>query len=425
MMSFMRMFYSFFIYAYTCCIGVAALFNDKAALWISGRKDWKMKLKQIDTSGLPVYWFHCASLGEFEQARPLLEKIKMEHTCKIVLTFFSPSGFEIRKNYASADVVMYLPADTISNASYFIAHLKPKAAFFIKYEFWFNFLWVLRQNQIPVFLVSGIFRESQHFFKWYGKWFANQLAAFDYFFVQNDKSMQLLKRLQYNNVTIAGDTRFDRVVEVMNKHKTYELVDVFTSNSLVCVAGSTYLEDEQLLKVLMEAAQQSNMHHNFKLIIAPHHVTAERLDEIEKNFEQYQCVRYSALLEQDQTKQVLLIDNIGMLSSLYAYADFAYIGGGFGKGIHNTLEAAVFGIPVLIGKNYHKFDEAKALISEKAAFIIEDEKDVIETGMRLLSDEELRAFAGDRAGNYVAKNKGAVYNIMKQLNECTVIFKTA
>jgi 3-deoxy-D-manno-octulosonic-acid transferase len=211
----------------------------------------------------------------------------------------------------------------------------------------------------------------------------------------------------------------------MNKHKTYELVDVFTSNSLVCVAGSTYLEDEQLLKVLMEAAQQSNMHHNFKLIIAPHHVTAERLDEIEKNFEQYQCVRYSALLEQDQTKQVLLIDNIGMLSSLYAYADFAYIGGGFGKGIHNTLEAAVFGIPVLIGKNYHKFDEAKALISEKAAFIIEDEKDVIETGMRLLSDEELRAFAGDRAGNYVAKNKGAVYNIMKQLNECTVIFKTA
>lgn len=415
----MRMLYTFFIHCYTLAILVASFFNQKAALWINGRKGWRKKMLKTDAGNLPIFWFHCASLGEFEQARPLIETLKAAQTCKIMLTFFSPSGFEVRKDYALADHVMYLPADTIANAEYFIARVKPKAAFFIKYEFWFNYLCVLKKNGIPVFLVSGIFRKTQHFFKWYGTWFARQLGAFTYFFVQNESSFQLLKKINFTNAEVTGDTRFDRVFQVMQQNHKYAAAASFVLGSTVCVAGSTYTEDEVLLKHLTTEATDQSL--PVKLIIAPHVVNEQRYNEIAALFGEQNCIRFSKFTEKETNRQVMIIDNMGMLSSLYTFADFAYIGGGFGKGIHNTLEAAVYGIPLLFGSNYNKFDEAKALLSERAAFSVNNKNEIKHIGMKLLKDEKLRKEAGRQAALYVQSGRGAVEKIMHVLRTKAII----
>ncbi len=410
----MRLIYNLFIYLYSFAIAFYAAFNNKANLWINGRKHWKKKLQQIDFKGQSVYWFHCASLGEFEQGRPLIEEIKAKGNGKILLTFFSPSGYELRKNYKNADWVLYLPADTIANAKYLVQCVQPKAVFFIKYEFWFNYLIELKDKKIPVFLISGIFRQNQHFFKWYGAWARRQLKAFSYFFVQNQTSLTLLQSIGYDNVILAGDTRFDRVLQVMQKSKRFETIDAFTKDHFVVVAGSTYVDDEKLL----QASFQKLISEGFKLkfILAPHVVSPNRIDEIESMFGQNNCVRYSQISSSTMDKKVMIVDNIGMLSALYSYANIAYIGGGLGKGIHNTIEAAVYSIPLLFGSKYHKFDEAKALVKVGAAFVVSDEKTITSKMKLMFSDDILRKNIGAKSSKYVIEQKGAIIKIMNELN---------
>jgi 3-deoxy-D-manno-octulosonic-acid transferase len=415
----MRLIYHLFIRIYTLGIALYAAFNNKANLWINGRKNWKEKLKAIDFKGQTVFWFHCASLGEFEQGRPLIEEIKAKVPCKILLTFFSPSGYELRKNYNNADWVFYLPADTIENAQFFVQTVQPKAVFFIKYEFWFNYLNVLKEGAIPVFLVSGIFRESQHFFQWYGNWARKQLQAFSYFFVQNQNSLILLQSIGYNNAIVAGDTRFDRVLQVVEQSKRFESIDAFTKNNFVLVAGSTYLVDEELLYHSFNSL--SALGFTLKLILAPHVVLPDRINEIETLFGIENCVRYSQMNSDVMHKRVLIIDNIGMLSSLYGYASIAYVGGGLGKGIHNTLEAAVYGIPLLIGPNYHKFDEAKSLVKIGAAIVVNNKGQITKKIAALFSDESLRKNIGAKGNQYVIEQQGALQRIMNALKEQKVL----
>ncbi|HRG57398.1 MAG TPA: glycosyltransferase N-terminal domain-containing protein [Bacteroidia bacterium] len=409
----MRELYSFFVRLYTFLIYVTSPLNEKARQWKKGRNNWKLKLKAIDFQNHDVYWFHCASLGEFEQGRPLIEMIKQRGNYKILLTFFSPSGYELQKNYKNADWVLYLPSDTLTNAQYFVAHVEPKAVFFIKYEFWFNFLHVLQQKKIKVFLVSGVFRENQHFFKWYGQWFARHLSAFDYFFVQNQLSLNLLGSIGYQNAIIAGDTRFDRVLQIKQQNKRFNDVELFIGNAKICVAGSTYLEDEQLLAASLRKCISKNI--LFKLIVAPHELSENRLLALEKLFNANDTVRFSKFVKADQNKKVLIIDNIGMLSSLYNYATLAYIGGGFGKGIHNSLEAAVYGRPLIFGHNFQKFEEAKALVKNGAAFVVNNEDEIKDILIKFLLDEELVIKAGQKSLDFVHSNQGSVNKILNLL----------
>lgn len=409
----MRIIYSLFIRTYSLAIAIYAAFNQKASFWVKGRKHWRKKLQEIDFKTQEVFWFHCASLGEFEQGRPLIEEIKAHGKYKILLTFFSPSGYELRKNYQHADWIVYLPSDTSSNAHFFVNTVKPNAAFFIKYEFWFNYLFELKKNQTPVFLISGIFREGQYFFKWYGAWARTQLNAFSSFFVQNNKSAELLQKIGFSNSIVAGDTRFDRVLQVKQHNKRFDLIDSFANKNLIIVAGSTYIDDEKLLQSCLNKLMTVGI--NYKIILAPHVVSPERITEIEILFGTENCVRYSQFKINLTEKNVLIIDNIGMLSSLYSYAHLAYIGGGLGKGIHNTLEAAVYCIPLLFGNNYHKFDEAKDLVELGAAFVVNNEEELTKQVKRFFLDETLRANIGFKSGHYVDQQKGALLKIMNEL----------
>ena len=415
----MRLLYSFFIRMYSLAVAMYSIVNTKAALWINGRKKWKQKLQGINFNDHQVLWFHCASLGEFEQGRPLIEEINGSGKYKVLLTFFSPSGYELKKNYQHAQWVMYLPADTAGNAGYFIDMVKPKAVFFIKYEFWFNYLIELKKRAIPVYLVSGIFRENQYFFTWYGKWAVKQLNAFSYFFVQNQESHKLLNRIGYKNVAITGDTRFDRVLQIRQTSKKYEQIDAFVNDDLVIVAGSTYAEDEKILKSAFAKLLIANV--NVRLIVAPHVVTANRIAESEITFGMNDSSKFSQENSNHTNKKILIIDNIGMLSSLYSYADVAYIGGGLGKGIHNTLEAAVYGIPLIFGPNFHKFEEAGALVGSGAAVVINNQDELYTVLLNLLSDGTERKRKGALAGSYVKAQQGAVVKIIQALKEKNIL----
>lgn len=415
----MRLLYGLFIRIYTLGIALFAAINDKASLWIKGRKNWQTKLKSINFKEGKVFWFHCASLGEFEQGRPLIEELKARGHYRILLTFFSPSGYELRKNYELADWVMYLPADTLNNANFFVETVQPKAVFFIKYEFWFNYLYVLKKKEVPVFLIAGIFRTKQYFFKWYGSWAAKQLKAFSYFFVQNNQSEVLLKSLGYNNVFTAGDTRFDRVIQIMAQRKTFEPLNLFAQQAFMLVAGSTYTEDEKLLKYCFDKCEEVAI--PLKYIIAPHVVSPGRIKEIENLFGAGICIRFSELAHYQSHHKILIIDNIGMLSSLYGYAQLAYIGGGFGKGIHNTLEAAVYGIPLFMGNNYQKFDEAKALVEVGAAIVVNTEDELWASMQKLCLQETVRVNLGALSSAYVYNQQGALSKIMKELTERKII----
>lgn len=399
--------YNIGIAMYYLFLRLTSLFNNKAKFFVDGRKNiWELIKTKINRNDHPI-WFHFASLGEFEQGRPVLEKLKNENPLqKIVVTFFSPSGYEIRKNYALADV-FYLPLDTATNAKKFIELVNPKLAIFTKYEFWFHYFTVLNQKKIPLYLISGIFRPKQLFFKWYGGFYKNMLKCITHFFVQNVESVALLKSIGFDNISLAGDTRFDRVYENAQNPKRLELIETFCSNNKVFIAGSTWPEDEKLLISLTEK------YPDWKFIIAPHEIGDSHIKEIEGLFPK--AIKFSVLSSQltQTSPQILIIDNIGMLSSLYQYAKVAYIGGGFGVGIHNTLEAAAFGLPVIFGPKYDKFQEAKDLIGIEAAKSITN------------SDELLTAFenfkantkASAEAKNYVEQQKGATKIIMKVLNK--------
>ncbi len=407
----MKVLYSISIFFYSLLIKIAANFNKKADLRNEGIKQTFEILRNAKSK--KFIWVHCASLGEFEQGRPLIEKIKKERPdYQIALSFFSPSGYEVQKKYEFADIVFYLPGDSKNNAKKVIQLLQPELVFFIKYEFWYWYLSELKKANIPTYLVSGIFRKNQIFFKFYGTFYRNILKNFKHIFVQNKVSEQLLKNAGINNVSVTGDTRFDRVYELSHNRKKIDIVARFTENKLVFIAGSTWKPDEELIFQYFNNNNDSSI----KLIIAPHETSNENINRI-LNLSNKNIVKFSEKNEFNIIDaDILLIDNIGLLSSLYAYADIAYIGGGFGSGIHNTLEAAVFALPIIFGPKYQKFDEAKELINREAAFSVSNYNDFAEITKKLVADSEFRKTSGNNSEVYVKENIGATERVFNKIN---------
>ncbi|AIM35562.1 3-deoxy-D-manno-octulosonic acid transferase [Sphingobacterium sp. ML3W] len=407
----MRLLYSLGIYLYGLLLRLVAPFHSKAKLWVDGRRDWYAYMSQTVETGQKHIWFHFASLGEFEQGRAVLESIKKDFpTKKIVITFYSPSGYEVRKNTNLADYVFYLPDDTAKNAKLFIDLINPDFVVFTKYEYWYHYFSELQNRQIPLLMISAIFRPDQIFFQSYGGFFRKILSAVTYFFMQNEESVHLLKEHGFRNVGLTGDTRFDRVVELPKQLRRITEVVQFVGESPVLVAGSTWLEDEQILKEIMLIFPK------WKLILAPHEIHDAHIKSILELFpDALQFSNYPSYADQKIIdSQVLIIDNIGMLSSLYGYGKIAYIGGGFGVGIHNTLEAATYGVPVIFGPKYHKFQEAKDLIEQGAGFSIHNREELIKV-FTCLQDNVKREYAGKQAKQYVQQHAGATAIIMKYL----------
>lgn len=400
----MTFMYNLGIRIYYILVLIASLFNAKAKLWISGRRGiWKKLGQELDPHKKYV-WFHASSLGEFEQGRPLIEALKAkDKDLKVVLTFFSPSGYEVRKNYTGADIICYLPLDTKQNARKFIRLIQPQWTFFIKYEYWYNYLKEVKKSGGKLFLVSGIFRKNQLFFKPYGKWYRNILDYFDHLFVQNEISATLLQKHGITNFTLAGDSRFDRVAQIAATSKSINIAEEFSQGSTVIVCGSTWEPDEtNLIQYL-----QNNAEKNLKLIIAPHEIHKPHINQITDKIKLPYCL-FSEASHADLSKAgVLIIDNIGMLSSIYKYGQISYIGGGFGAGIHNTLEAAVYNIPVIFGPNYSKFQEATDLIKSGGGFSYSTKEELNKLLDNFLNDPVKISDAGKAAGDYVNKMKGA------------------
>ena len=404
------MFYNFGIYIYSLLIHLLAPFSRKPRKMMKGHWIVYELLRQQKEDGAKYIWFHAASLGEFEQGRPLIEKIRERYPeYKILLTFFSPSGYEVRKNYKGADIVCYLPLDKPRNVNKFLDIIQPCMAFFIKYEFWKNYLDELHKRNIPVYSISSIFRKEQIFFKWYGGTYRKVLANFDQLFVQNETSKRFLSKIGINKVTVVGDTRFDRVLEIRQEAKDLPLVEAFKGNSMTIVAGSSWQPDEDLF------IEYFNTHPDIKLIIAPHVIDENHLVEIISKLKR-PYVRYSKANEQNvKNADCLIIDGFGLLSSIYRYGEIAYVGGGFGVGIHNILEAAVYGIPVIFGPKYHKFMEAKQLLEENGAFSIKNYEELSQLLDKMISDTEYLKEVGANADNYVSKNFGASEKILDQI----------
>lgn len=408
----MNILYNLGIFFYRVAVFMAAPFNAKAKQFVAGRKNWKSKLQENIDANASYIWFHCASLGEFEQGRPLIEELKKKKPeYKILLTFFSPSGYEIRKNYDGADVVSYLPLDTKQNAKAFLNIVNPQKAFFIKYEYWFHYIMQLKKQHIPLYIVSAIFRENQPFFKknFLGNWYRTMLSSFEHIFIQNEKSAELLTSIGVTNFTISGDTRFDRVAEIAKSAKTFENVEKFKGNALTIIAGSTWKPDEELLAAFI------NNSNSIKFIIAPHEVHPSNINRIHQLLKK-PAISFSKVQNLDISEfDVLIIDSIGILSSLYQYGNIAYIGGGFGVGIHNILEAATFKLPIIFGPNYKKFKEAVDLAEQKGAFPIQNSDELNRALNKLLQDENALANASEVCKNYVEKNVGSTKLIIKKV----------
>jgi len=409
----MQLFYNLGIAIFGLGARLWSLFNERAALLVKGRSGAWQQLNSIDLSG-SVIWVHCASLGEFEQGRPLIEAIRAtKPDYKIVLSFFSPSGYEVRKNYDKADAVVYLPADTRRNARRFIQLIHPEKVFFIKYEYWFHYFKTLSEAGIPLYSVSSIFRPSQIFFKWYGGWFRKILRHVTQFYVQDQTSSKLLNSIGIHNHVVAGDTRFDRVAAIAKNAAELPVVAEFSQGAKVLVAGSSWPPDESILAGYINSAPV-----NVKFIIAPHEVHEGHISELIQKFKVPVC-RYSQINGTIPVEaRVLIIDTIGVLSAIYRYGSVAYIGGGFGKGIHNTLEAATYGIPVIFGPNHKKFKEALDLIAAGAGFNINTGDDFDKIMSKLWSNDpstSLLETSGRAAGNYVQSMCGATPLIMKDL----------
>lgn len=404
--------YSIAFSFYAVSVNIAALFNKKARLLVKGhRKIFDTLKKDVDKNS-KYLWFHASSLGEFEQGRPLIERIHKSHPeCKILLTFFSPSGYEVRKDYKYADVVCYMPFDIGCNVRRFFKHINIEKAFFIKYEFWPNFLKGLHKRGIDTYSVSSIFRDNQSFFKWYGKMYAKSLTYFKHLFVQDRHSKDLLAKIGIKDVSIVGDTRCDRVTEVAQAAKQYPLIEKFVNGSPTFIAGSSWPLDEQVY------APYFNDKNNWKIIIASHEIDEERLIEIEHTFAVHNPIRLSQAedFERLEHSNCLIIDCFGMLSSIYRYGHVAYIGGGFGVGIHNILEAAVFDIPVLFGPNNQRFREAQELKKIKGGFEIEDSYTFRILMDKFISDPAFMTKAGYNAGEYVRKNCGTSDQILCEI----------
>ena len=410
-MSLSRLVYDIFIRVYAAGIRLASAFSPKARLWTGGRKDWRGQLRK-GLSGKQVdLWIHCASLGEFEQGRPVIEALRQSFPgLTILLSFYSPSGYEIRKHYAFASHVSYLPLDTRKNARDFMELANPRMAIFVKYEFWMHFLTELHQRAIPILLISAIFRPTQLFFSWYGGSFLRLLSYYEKIFVQDQASAAILETNGVQSVIVSGDTRFDRVLKIAAEAKEVPGIAHFLQDAPAVVAGSTWPGDETVLASCVESMP--------KWIIAPHEVSEARLQQLEKRFGA-SLVRYSALLKDPgkyEDRRILAIDNIGMLSALYRYGKIAFIGGGFDHGIHNVLEAAVYGVPVLFGPHHHKFREAADLIRYGAAFPVETAPALLGC-LEKLRDEPYRKICGARASRYVREQAGATGKILDFIQE--------
>lgn len=408
----MKLVYILGIFLYKLAIRVAALFNPKARLFVSGRKNWKKRLSVAVEKDRPYIWFHCASLGEFEQGRPVIEEIRKQYPrYRIALTFYSPSGYEIRKNYEGVDLVEYLPMDTPGNVRFFLDTLLPEKAFFVKYEFWYNYIAEMQKRKIPLYIISAIFRESQSFFKstpW-GSWYRKMLFGFEHIFIQNEQSANLLQKIGVEHFTIAGDTRFDRVAAIASSAKTFENVKKFSAGVPVVIAGSTWKPDEELLAAFI------NNSSGVKFIIAPHEVHPSNINRIHQLLKK-KAISFSKAADQAiDDFEVLIIDSIGILSSLYRYGNIAYIGGGFGVGIHNILEAATFELPIIFGPNYKKFKEAVELADQKGAFPIHDQESLNRVLNLLLTDQKELNRASAICKNYVGKNVGSTLLIINKV----------
>ncbi len=392
-------------------IRLSSPFNPKAAAWCRGRKNYFRALRSTYTKRGKTVWFHCASLGEFEQGRPVIEAMReRDPSLQVVLTFFSPSGYEIRKHYEHADHVFYLPLDTRVHARRFLDIIRPDLAVFVKYEFWYFFLTELRGRQVPAVLISGIFRPGQWFFRWYGRRFLRVMESFRRIFVQDEASEMLLRTHGITVVEVTGDTRFDRVIAIAEGRKEIPVAEVFAGDRTVVVAGSTWKEDETLLLKYINARERP-----YKWIIAPHEIGASHVDWIMERLK-VPAMRYSEREGKDPEKaEVLVIDNIGMLSSLYAYGKVAYIGGGFGSGIHNVPEAAVYGLPVLFGPRYRKFREAVELAERGGAYPLENGKELARLLNLFYDDHHKREKAGTVAREYVCASAGSTEKIVNNL----------
>lgn len=407
----MAFFYNIGIRAYTAAIRLASPFNEKAALWTQGRKGIRNRIKAVSREAGRLIWFHAASLGEFEQGRPVIEALKQQQPdTKILLTFFSPSGYEVRKNYQEADYIFYLPADTPANARLLIGHFKPDAAVFIKYEFWYNYLHELHRQHIPAYLISAVFRPAQAFFKPWGGLQRKMLHCFTRLFVQDAESVRLLASAGISCAEQTGDTRFDRVKQIAGQSRNIETVEAFLNGAPAVVCGSTWPPDEELLLSYI-----SDYRGTYKWIIVPHEIGESHIRNIQEKCRK-KTARYSAWKTgNDSSAEVLIVDCIGLLSSLYRYGRLAYIGGGFGAGIHNTLEAAVYGIPVLFGPRFRKFREAVELAAQGGAFPVKDATELREILDALLGDPGIARTAGEKARDYVDSQLGATDRILKYL----------
>jgi 3-deoxy-D-manno-octulosonic-acid transferase len=394
-------------------LGIAALFSKKLKLFVEGRKNVFAVLEEKITPGDKTIWFHAASLGEYEQGLPVMEKIRAKFpNHKIVLTFFSPSGYEVRKNNTAADVTIYLPLDTKSNAKRFLKSVHPELVFFIKYEYWPNYLNELKKQNITTYLISGIFRENQVFFKWHGGFYRKALDTFEHFFVQNSKSKELLAKLGKTNATVSGDTRFDRVAAILEKDNTLGFISEFKGDALTIVVGSSWPKDENLLVDYINSTDTRT-----KFIIAPHNIKGEQIQQLKKSI-----TKKTVLFSEKDGKNlseynVFIIDTIGILTKIYSYADIAYVGGGFGNpGVHNILEPATFGVPIVIGPNFSHFAEATALVNMEGCISIASHKELNEAFDNLIQNEDIRNEKGHICSTFVQMNKNATEIILKHLS---------
>ncbi|MBP6040234.1 MAG: 3-deoxy-D-manno-octulosonic acid transferase [Flavobacterium sp.] len=408
----MHFIYSSIVSIAASLLEIIALFVPKIKLFVAGRKAVFPLLETKISPDDKTIWFHAASLGEYEQGIPVIEKIKEHYpNHKIIVSFFSPSGYEVRKNNSLADVTVYLPLDTLNNVSRFIELVHPEMVFFVKYEFWPNYLNELKRLAIPTYLISGIFRENQVFFKWYGGFYRKALETFTHFFVQNEKSKQLLQQIGYTNCIVSGDTRFDRVVTIVERDNTLDWMSEFKNKKTTVVIGSSWPKDEELL---LQFINKSNS--DCKFIFAPHNIKPEQIQEIKNN-----CSKKTILFSEKENQNladfdVCIVDTVGLLTKIYSYADIAYVGGGFGNpGIHNILEPATFGIPIVIGPNYSHFAEAIQLVGLGGCISVNNSEQLEAILNELILDNEVRKSNGSISATFVQNNKGAVATIMKNI----------
>jgi 3-deoxy-D-manno-octulosonic-acid transferase len=407
-----KFFYQLFLFFYPLGIKLASLWNEKARKWLQGRQNWQHQLTQQIRPNTPYIWMHCASLGEFEQGRPLMEAFKQQYPqTKMVLSFFSPSGYEVQKNYSGADIVCYLPMDSAKNARQFIDLINPSLVLFVKYEFWHYYLQAVQNKNIPLYLISGIFRPHQSFFKWHGQFYRNILGRFNHFFLQDEGSAQLLQSIGLTNYTVCGDTRFDRVITIANSFEPIPAIEAFINLQTTIVAGSTWTEDDE------ELNHFANKHPQLKFIIAPHNINQDRIEECLKLYKN--SITVSQWIQQqdvNHSANILIVDNVGMLSKLYKYGTICYVGGGFGDdGVHNVLEAAVYNKPVIFGPVFEKYIEAAGLESQGGGFSIDGALELEALITKLLTDQPFYQAAAQKAGAFVASKTGASKAIMNYL----------